>query len=106
MLPVKKTILGDRAYISKLLQTDLFEQYSVNLTVPFRNIQHDYIKDPKKYKLKRQMVETFFSQMCDQLNLKRNYAKSYKGLVAKLASKLSSANLYWINLYTAKDSSN
>ncbi len=26
------------------------------------------------------MVETFFEQMCDQLNLKRNYAKSYEGL--------------------------
>ncbi len=28
------------------------------------------------------MVETFFAQTCDQLNLKRNYAKSYEGLAA------------------------
>ena len=44
------------------------------------------------------MVETFFSQMSDQLNLKRNYAKSYDGLVARLTSKLSSMSiLHWIN---------
>lgn len=97
-LPAEKTILGDRAYISKPLQMDLFEQYKVTLKVPFRNNQHDYKKHPKKYKSKRQMVETFFAQMCDQLNLKRNYAKSYQGLAVRLASKLSSmAILHWIN---------
>jgi hypothetical protein len=102
-LPVKKTILGDRAYISKPLQMDLFEQYNVKLKVPFRNNQHDYRKHPKRYKSKRQMVETFFAQMCDQLNLKRNYAKSYEGLAARLASKLSSMSiLHWINHLNGK----
>lgn len=102
-LPVQKKILGDRAYISKTLQMDLFEQYKVTLKVPFRNNQHDYRKHPKKYKSKRQMVETFFAQMCDQLNLKRNYAKSYEGLVARLASKLSSMSiLHWINHLNGK----
>lgn len=97
-LPGQKKILGDRAYISKTLQMDLFEQYNVTLKVPFRNNQHDYKKHPKKYKSKRQMVETFFAQMCDQLNLKRNYAKSYEGLATRLASKLSSMSiLHWIN---------
>lgn len=97
-LPSEKQILGDRAYISKTLQMDLFEQYQVRLKVPFRNNQHDYKKHPKKYKSKRQMVETVFAQMCDQFNLKRNYAKSYKGLVTRLTSKLSSMSvLHWIN---------
>jgi hypothetical protein len=102
-LPEKKKILGDRAYISKTLQIDLFEQYKVTLKVPFRNNQHDYKKHPKKYKSKRQMVETFFAQMCDQLNLKRNYAKSYEGLAVRLASKLSSMSiLHWINHLNGK----
>jgi hypothetical protein len=97
-LPANKQILGDRAYISKTLQLDLFEQYQVKLRVPFRTNQHDYRRHPKKYKSKRQMVETFFSQMCDQLNLKRNYAKTYEGLVTRLTSKLSSMSiLHWIN---------
>ena len=102
-LPAKKDILGDRAYISKTLQMDLFEQYKVTLKVPFRNNQYDYKKHPKKYKSKRQMVETFFAQMCDQLNLKRNYAKSYEGLATRLASKLSSMSiLHWINHLNGK----
>jgi hypothetical protein len=97
-LPADKQLLGDRAYISKTLQMDLFDRYQVNLKVPFRNNQHDYRKHPQKYKSKRQMVETFFAQMCDQMNLRRNYAKAYQGLVTRLTSKLSSmAILHWIN---------
>lgn len=102
-LPAKKKILGDRAYISKSLQMDLFEQYEITLKVPFRNNQYDYKKHPKRYKSKRQMVETFFAQMCDQLNLKRNYAKSYEGLASRLASKLSAMSiLHWINHLNGK----
>lgn len=97
-LPPGKQLLGDRAYRSSPLQMDLFDKYNVKLRVPFRRNQHDYKKHPKKFKSKRQMVETFFAQMCDQLNLKRNYAKSYEGLVARLTSKLSSMSIpHWIN---------
>lgn len=102
-LPVQKEIIGDRAYISKTVQMDLFEQYKVRLKVPFRNNQHNYKKHPKRYKSMRQRVETFFAQMCDHLNLKRNYAKSYEGLATRLASKLSSMSiLQWINHLNGK----
>jgi Transposase DDE domain len=97
-LPSGKLLLGDRAYRSNPLQMDLFERFNVKLRVPFRINQHEYKKHPKKYKSKRQMVETFFAQMCDQLNLKRNYAKSFDGLVTRLTSKLSAMSiLHWIN---------
>lgn len=97
-LPSGKVLLGDRAYRSNPIQIDLFERFNVKLRVPFRINQHEYKKHPKKYKSKRQMVETFFSQMCDQLNLKRNYAKSFDGLVTRLTSKLSAMSiLHWIN---------
>jgi hypothetical protein len=97
-LPNGKQLLGDRAYRSNPLQMDLFEKFNVKLKVPFRINQHDYKKHPKKYKSKRQMIETFFAQMCDHLNLKRNYAKSYEGLLARLTSKLSAMSiLHWIN---------
>jgi len=92
-LPPGKLLLGDRAYRSNPLQIDLFDKHKVKLMVPFRMNQHDYKKHPGKYKSKRQMVETFFAQMCDQLNLKRNYAKSYDGLVTRLTSKLSSMSI-------------
>ncbi len=97
-VPSGKVLLGDRAYRSNPLQMDLFEKFNVKLRVPFRINQHEYKKHPKKYKSKRQMVETFFAQMCDQLNLKRNYAKSFDGLVTRLTSKLSAMSiLQWIN---------
>lgn len=102
-LPPGKQLLGDRAYRSNPLQMDLFDRFKVKLRVPFRMNQHDYKKHPKKYKSKRQMIETFFAQMCDQLNLKRNYAKSYDGLLTRLTSKLSSmAILHWINHLNGK----
>jgi hypothetical protein len=97
-LPNGKQLLGDRAYRSNPLQMDLFEKFNVKLKVPFRINQHDYKKHSKKYKSKRQMIETFFVQMCDHLDLKRNYAKSNEGLVSRLISKLSAMSiLHWIN---------
>lgn len=97
-IPEGKQLLGDRAYRSKLLQMDLFDKVSVKLRVLFRMNQHDYKKYPKKYNSKKQMAEIFFAQVCDQLNGKRNYAKSYEGLVVRLTSKLSSMFiLHWIN---------
>lgn len=66
--------------------------------------QLDYRKHPKKYRSKRQMVETFFAQMCDQLNLRRNYAKSFVGLVARITSQLSSMSiLHWINYQNGRE---
>ncbi len=94
----KKQLIGDRAYISKILQLDLFEQYHIKLRVPFRINQYDYKKHPKKYRSKRQMIETVFAQLCDQFNLKRNYAKSFSGLLVRLSSKVSAVSiLNWIN---------
>lgn len=102
-LPKGKLLLGDRAYRSNPLQMELFNNRKIKLRVPFRMNQKDYKKHPKKFKAKRQMVETFFSQMCDHLNLKRNYAKMYEGLKARLASKLSAmAILHWINYLNGK----
>jgi hypothetical protein len=50
------------------------------------------------------MIETFFAQMCDQLNLKRNYAKSYDGLMTRFVSKISSMSIvHWINHLNGKN---
>lgn len=102
-LPSRKTLLGDRAYQSKPLQASLFDDFNVKLKVPFRINQHEYKKHPKRYKSKRQMVETFFAQMCDQFHLKRNYSKSFEGLRTRLSSKISAMSiLNWINNMTGR----
>lgn len=102
-LPQGKFLLGDKAYRSMPLQMDLFEKFEVRLKVPFRVNQHDYKHHPKKYRRKRQMVETFFAQMTDQFHVKRNYAKSYEGLQTRLSSKLSAMSLLnWINFQNGR----
>lgn len=102
-LPEGKVLLGDKAYRSRPLQMDLFEKFEVKLKVPFCSNQHAYKRHPKKYRRKRQMVETFFAQMTDQFNVKRNYAKSYEGLQARLSSKLSAMSLLqWINFQNGR----
>ena len=102
-LPEGKLLLGDKAYRSMPLQMDLFEKFEVKLKVPFRSNQHDYKRHPKRYRRKRQMVETFFAQMTDQFSVKRNYAKSYEGLKARLSSKLSAMSLLnWINFQNGR----
>jgi len=93
LLPPQKDLLGDRAFISQTVQLNLFENFEVRLRVPFRNNQHEYKKYPKKLKGKRQMIETVFAQLCDQFNLKRNYAKTYKGILARLSSKISAVSI-------------
>jgi IS5 family transposase len=102
-LPKGKFLLGDRAYRSSPLQMELFDQFKVKLKVPFKINQTDYRRHPSKRKSKRQMVETFFAQVCDQFTLKRNYSKSYDGLVARLTSKLFAMPLlHWINYQNGK----
>jgi hypothetical protein len=67
--------------------------------------QHCYKKHSKRYRSKRQMVATFFAQMCDQFNLNRNYAKSYEGLLTRISSKFSVASIFnRINIKTDKSS--
>jgi hypothetical protein len=39
-----KTILGVRAYISASVQTDLFTQYAIKLSVPYRSNQKNNVK--------------------------------------------------------------
>lgn len=83
--------------LSKTFQINFFEQYKVNLKVSFRSKQHDYKNIVKSINQKGKWLD-IFAQMCDQLNLKRNYAKSYERLVLRLASKLSAMSiLHWNN---------
>ena len=97
-LPIGRLLSGDRAYRSNPLQMNLFENYQVKLKVPFRINQYGYKKHPKKYKSKRQIFESFFVRMCEQLNLKRNYAKTFNGLLTRISSKFPALSiLHWIN---------
>lgn len=84
-----KTLLGDRGYISKQVQTDLFTTYQIKLEVPYRSNQLEQVSLDKAKKRKRRRIEVLFAQLCDQFRLKLNYAKSFAGYMGRLASKLA-----------------
>lgn len=94
---VDTRLIGDRAYRSESLQMELFEWAGIHLDVPYRRNQHDFKPYPKRLQIKRKMIETVFSQYCDDFNIKRNYAKTYQGLETRINSKISAMTFkqYW-----------
>lgn len=83
------TLLGDKGYLSSQYQLDLFESCNIQLKTPMRCNQNNYQNYPFIYRKCRKRIETIFSQLCDQFMLKRNYAKSFNGLITRIKSKLT-----------------
>ena len=97
------TLIGDKGYISKEQQTDLFTTSNIILETPKRNNQ--LIKEPfaPAYKRSRKRIETLFSQLCDQFMLKRNYAKTNLGLSVRILCKITAVTfLQYINYLNNK----
>lgn len=97
------TLLGDAGYISSEQQTDLFSSSNIKLEVPSRSNQKDYKKYPFIFKKSRKRIETLFSQLCDQMVVKRNYAKTFDGLATRIISKVTAVTaLQTINARNGK----
>jgi hypothetical protein len=86
-------LLGDKGYVSKTHQLDLFTSCQIKLQTPKRRTQVDYQPYPYVYKKVRKRIETLFSQLCDQFMLKRNYAKTILGLSVRILSKITAITL-------------
>jgi len=87
------TLIGDKGYLSKQVQIDLFSQCNIKLETPKRNNQKDKQNWHPVFRKSRKRIETLFSQLCDQMMLKRNYAKSLNGLKTRLISKIAAVTL-------------
>jgi hypothetical protein len=97
------TLIGDKGYLSKSYQLDLFNTRQIILETPNRNNQHIKEPFPFTFKKARKRIETLFSQLCDQLMLKRNYAKTRIGLAIRLLCKITSVTiLQYINFLNNK----
>ena len=83
------TIIGDRGYISKTMQLNLFEEAKIELEVPYRLNQKDWKPIFIPYAKARKRIETDFSQFVDQFMLNRNYAKQIEGFMTRIISKIS-----------------
>jgi len=82
-------ITGDKGYISRQHQINLFETAGIQLEVPLRSNQKD--QQPVVWILKkvRKRIETVFSQLCDQFMMQRNYAKSFTGFKSRVLAKVT-----------------
>jgi hypothetical protein len=97
------TLIADKGYLSKPYQMDLFNTRQIKLKTPMRYNQHVKEPFPLIFKRARKRIETLFSQMCDQLMLKRNYAKTRAGLAIRLLCKITSVTiLQYINFINNK----
>jgi hypothetical protein len=94
------TILGDRAYLSNPLQTELFEEHRILLNTPMRNNQKNYRKQPAIFRKSRKRIETVFSQFCDQFKIQTNYAKLFDGFATRLMAKIAAFTLLqFLNIF-------
>lgn len=94
------TLLGDMGYLSAEYQLNLFETKKIELQTPMRSNQKDYKPQHYIFKKKRKIIETLFSQLCDQFMIRRNYAKSFEGLKTRVLSKITAMTIVqYLNLF-------
>lgn len=90
--------VGDKGYLSRAWQADLFDTRQIELQTPMRKNQADFKVFPAQYRKARKRIETLFSQLCDQFLIRRNYAKSFAGFSRRIITKITSlALIQWFN---------
>ncbi|MEJ7673862.1 MAG: IS982 family transposase [Chitinophagaceae bacterium] len=82
-------ITGDKGYIGRQHQINLFETAAIQLEVPLRNNQKEQKPIVRILKKVRKRIETVFSQLCDQFMIQRNYAKSFTGFRCRILAKIT-----------------
>jgi hypothetical protein len=60
------TLIGDKGYLSKQHQLDLFTSCNIRFQTPKRANQKDKVKFEFVFSKSRKRIETLFSQLCDQ----------------------------------------
>lgn len=101
------TVIGDKGYISRDYQLDLFSSSNITLEVPYRKNQYDTSELNTNYRIKRKRIETLFSQLCDQFMIRRNYAKLFNGFKTRIISKILSLTcLQLINMNSGRNINN
>lgn len=90
ILPAGCRLLGDKGYISKPLQLDLFKRKKVKVVTPLRANQNSAVSEWTKANGRaRKRIETVFSQLIDAMKIKNNYAKELHGLLTRITVKIA-----------------
>ena len=82
-------IIGDKGYIGRQQQINLFEMAGIEWEVPMRSNQKEQKPTMWIFKKVRKRIETVFSQLCDQFMMQRNYAKSFTGFKSRVLAKVT-----------------
>ena len=100
-------LIGDRGYISKEFQVNLFNYSNIKLSVPMRKNQHDFVEFSRTKSKIRKRIETAISQLGGQFSININFAKSFLGLATRIASKIVSFTMIqYLNFFVFKRSLN
>jgi len=82
-------LLGDRDCLLQTIQIDLFNEVNIRLETAKRSNQKDYKPQFYSFKKYRKRIETFFSQLCNQFMIRRNYAKTFEGFKTRILAKIT-----------------
>ncbi|WP_417942209.1 IS982 family transposase [Flavobacterium sp. RS13.1] len=70
-------LLSHSSYLSQTIQLDLFNEVNIQLEKPKRTNQKDYKPQFYQFKKFRKRIETWFSQLCNQFMIRRNYTNLF-----------------------------
>jgi hypothetical protein len=87
----KGSVLGDKGYVSKPFQLELFETKEVKMIAQPRVNMKTPFNWTKEMGMQRKRIETLFSQLNDQFSITKNLAKKFVGFYTRIALKLASA---------------
>jgi hypothetical protein len=99
-------VLGDKAYISAKVAAELLSTNRLQLLTLPRQNQKIQVSDAlsRLFNSARQMIETVNAQLKEQLHIEHNHAHSFRGLCARLYTKLTAHTLcIYINRLLGKD---
>lgn len=100
-------LIGDKGYLSQIVQLDLFNQANIRLETPKRVNQKDYKPQFYPFKEYRKRIETLFSQLCDQFMIRRNYAKTFEGFKTRILAKITTlTTIQYLNKFVFNRSIN
>jgi hypothetical protein len=86
-------LLGNRGYLSRTIQLDLFQTVNIKLETPKRKNQVDYKRQAYIFRKSRKRIERLFSQLFDQFKIRNNYAKSFEGFKTRILAKITALTL-------------
>jgi len=93
-------LTGDKGYVGREHQINLFETAKIQLEVPLRNNQKEQKPVIGILKKIRKRIETVFSQLGDQFMIQRNYAKSFTGFKSRILAKITAfTTLQFLNKF-------